>query len=102
MTDDFSSLRVRLNRLEGRAAWSERPHSRMRRHVSGVRITGASEAGLTVVSELLLFWARDVEEYLVSCRREDLLVEENGLKLARRTVYLDHDRLPVPNLSLPL
>jgi 3-phenylpropionate/cinnamic acid dioxygenase small subunit len=102
MIDDLGSLTVRLKRLEGNAAWSERPHSRMRRHVSNVRVV-PSDSSFQVSSNLLFFWGRDVEEVIVSCRRVDLLVEaQHGLLLVRRIVLLDHDLLPLPNLSLPL
>ena len=102
MIEDYGSLAARIARLGSVNAWSESPHSRVRRHVSTVRV---SEKGGEVhaKSNLLFFWARDALEVLISAERQDVLRMVDGrLWLAKRTVLLDHTTLPVPNLSFIL
>ncbi|MES2191822.1 MAG: aromatic-ring-hydroxylating dioxygenase subunit beta [Pseudomonadota bacterium] len=103
MIEDYGSLAARMKRIIGGHAFSEIPRSRVRRHVSNVRLKGSSLDGLTVRSNLLFFWARDDLERIVSAERQDTLRWVDGnLKLARRTVLIDHVTLPLPNLSIVL
>lgn len=103
MIEDYGSLAARMKRIIGGHAFSETPRSRVRRHVSNVRLKGSSLDGLTVRSNLLFFWARDDLERIVSAERQDTLRWVDGnLKLARRTVLIDHVTLPLPNLSIVL
>ena len=103
MIEDYGSLAARMKRIIGGHAFSETPRSRVRRHVSNVRLEGSSLDGLMVRSNLLFFWARDDLERIVSAERQDTLRWVDGnLKLARRTVLIDHVTLPLPNISIVL
>jgi len=102
MVEHFGSLEARMKRF-GSGGWSEFPPSRARRHVGNIRIERTSSDRLAVKSSLLYFWARDLDQFIVSAERHDEMVDrENALKLARRTVLLDHTSLPLPNLSIML
>jgi 3-phenylpropionate/cinnamic acid dioxygenase small subunit len=103
MIEDHGSLAARMKRIGGGYAFSETPRSRVRRHVSNVRVAGVAGDETTVRSNLLFFWARDELERLISAERQDVLRRVDGkLRLARRTVLIDHVTLPLPNLSIVL
>ena len=54
-------------------------------------------------SYILYYWGRDELSTVLSGERRDVLRAAGGrLLLARRTVYLDHTALPIPNLSMVL
>jgi 3-phenylpropionate/cinnamic acid dioxygenase small subunit len=100
MVEDRGSLAARVARFDTEYAWSENPPSRTRRFVSNVRLD-AFEAPLEVRSNLLFFWAREETQVLLSAERHDLIrIEDEGLRLARRVVCLDHTTLPIPNLAV--
>lgn len=100
MVEDRGSLAARVARFDTEYAWSENPPSRTRRFVSNVRLD-AFEGPLEVRSNLLFFWAREEGQVLLSAERHDLIrVEDDGLRLARRIVFLDHTTLPIPNLAV--
>lgn len=102
MVEHFGSLEARMKRF-GAGGWSEFPPSRARRHVGNIRVKRTAADRLSVKSNLLYFWARDLEQVIVSAERHDEMVDrDDTLKLARRTVYLDHTSLPLPNLSIML
>lgn len=103
MIEDYGSLLTRMKRFETGDAWAETPPSRMRRHVSNVRVTEASGDTIAAKSNLILFWARYDKDIVVSAERRDRLRLVGGeLRLAGRTVLLDHVSLPVPNLTVVL
>jgi 3-phenylpropionate/cinnamic acid dioxygenase small subunit len=101
MVENHASLVTRMRRF-GEGAWSEAPQSRVRRHISNVRVARQDAGALAVRSNLLFFWARD-KQVLVSGERHDILREtDGGLRLAKRLVLLDHTSLPLPNLTVVL
>lgn len=103
MVEDYGSLSARMRRLDGGFAFSESPRSRARRHISNIRVNSQSDDIVEVTSNLLFFWARDELERLISAERRDVLANVDGeLRLARRTVFLDHVALPIPNLTVVL
>jgi 3-phenylpropionate/cinnamic acid dioxygenase small subunit len=103
MIEDYGSLAARMKRIEGGNAFSESPRSRVRRHISNIRVGNTDNGEMNVRSNLLFFWARDELERLVSAERQDVLrTVEGKLLLARRTVLVDHVSLPLPNLSVVL
>lgn len=106
LDEDRTSLEMRVARLETGFAWAEDPPSRLRHFVTNVRIGQVQEnprgMEVEVRSNLLLFRSRwDRPEFtLLSAERRDLWRrEEEGWKLARRLVILDHSTLPTHNLS---
>ena len=102
MIEHFGSLEARMRRF-GAGGWSEFPPSRTRRNVTNIRVNRHTQDRLSVKSNLLYYWARDEQQVIVSAERHDELLErDNGLKLARRIVFVDHTTLPLPNLSVVL
>lgn len=102
MVETYESLKVRMERF-GLGGWSEFPPSRTRRHVTNIRVTRIDGETLRVKSNLLCYWARDMDHEIISCERQDTLTGELGLlKLQTRRVLLDHVSLPVPSLTLAL
>nr|ART40131.1 K168 [uncultured bacterium] len=103
MLEDYESLAARVARLSGTAAWSEYPASRARRHISNVRVTPLNGDEIAAKSYILFYWGRDELQTVLSGERQDVLRAVDGrLRLARRTVLLDHIALPIPNLSMVL
>ena len=107
MKEDWGSLKVRAERMENDFAWSEDPPSRNRRFVSNVRITDHDEAvaEVTVKNNLLVHRTRadDTEPDLLSAERHDTLRRiEDGWRLAKRRVLLDHTVIGTPSLSIIL
>ena len=101
MIEDYGSLCAKMDRLLSGSAWSEKPPSRVRRHISNIRVAPVDGASVDVRSNLLFFWARDQQPFTLSGERRDLLRLIDGrLYLARRLVLLDHDSIPIPNLSV--
>jgi 3-phenylpropionate/cinnamic acid dioxygenase small subunit len=102
MIEHYGSLEARMKRF-GAGGWSEFPPSRTRRNVTNIRVDRQTQGRLSVKSNLLYYWARDEQQVIVSAERHDELLErDNGLKLARRIVFVDHTTLPLPNLSIVL
>lgn len=100
---DLEALRARVARYDTEYAWAEDPPSRTRRFVSNVRVRAMESAEhLSVRSNLLIFRARgDAPAALLSCERHDILRRSGeNVKLARRSVYLDHTALPWENMAL--
>ncbi|MEH7248615.1 3-phenylpropionate/cinnamic acid dioxygenase subunit beta [Neobacillus niacini] len=92
----------RLERLETEKAWAEESPSRVRRVISGVIVMpGDDENHFRVRSSFVLYRGRDrIEGDTLFGQRHDVLRREaNGLKIARRMVYLDHIALPTRNLG---
>lgn len=101
MIEDYGSLKARMERLVSGAAWSEKPPSRVRRHISNIRVAPEDQGNVEVLSNLMFFWARDDQQFILSGERSDVMhVVEGRLYLAQRVVFLDHDTIPIPNLSV--
>lgn len=103
MVEDYESLAARMVRFQSGLAWSEKPPSRVRRHVSNIRVDPPNGDDLQVQSYLLFHWGRDEMSEILSAERRDVLRMIDGrLYLARRRVLLDHVSIPIPNLSVVL
>lgn len=105
LKEDYGSLRVRIDRLENDFAWSENPPSRTRRFVSNVTVMDDTGEDLDVRNNLLIHRAHDDEttpDLLSAERRDTLRRTDNGVRLAARTVLLDHTVLPTDSLSIIL
>lgn len=101
MLEDRASLTTRIDRFDTGFAWSQDPPPMLRRFVSNIRITGRDDDGVSVVSYILLHYSRADEEarHLSGERHDQIRSSPDGLKLARRTVLLDHTFLPTENLA---
>jgi 3-phenylpropionate/cinnamic acid dioxygenase small subunit len=118
--EDHYTLALRIERLEGRHAWTEDPPSRTRRFVTNVRVTPpASSPGpgapreVEVRSYLLLFRSRgdDRPADFIAAERTDVLRRqapdasiEDGIDddwlLARREIAVDEAVLRTQNLAV--
>ena len=101
MMEDPASLTTRIDRFDTGYAWSQDPPPMLRRFVSNIRITGQDDNRIEAVSYILLHYARADEQaqYLAGERHDLIRQTSDGLRLARRTVYLDHTYLPTENLA---
>lgn len=105
LKEDHESLRVRIERLENDFAWSENPPSRNRRFVSNVTVLGVDDAEIDVRCNLLVYRSHEDEtspDLLSAERRDTLRRTDDGLRLAARSVLLDHTVLPTNSLSIIL
>ena len=102
--EDRGSLELRVRRLETEYAWAEDPPSRTRHFVTNVRVEpGETGDELYVRSNLLLYRSQGTDRHYdtVSAERRDVLRrEEEGLRMARREILLDHSVLTMHNLSV--
>jgi 3-phenylpropionate/cinnamic acid dioxygenase small subunit len=103
--EDYSSIRTRIMRLtQTKSFWAEDPPSRTRRMVTNVLVNrGGSESELLVTSNLLLLRSRlEMTHYqpLSAERRDTLVLQADGLKLARREIVIDQSMLMMPNLAI--
>lgn len=90
--DDLHGLKMRVARLHTRFAWAEDPPSRNRHFVSNVVVEDEQDGVLRVRSNVLLYRSRlaDAEgEIFTGERRDEIRRTPDGLRLARRTVYMD-------------
>ena len=97
LDEDRDSLELRVERLETGFAWAEEPPSRIRHHVSNVRVDD-----LAVRSNVLVYRSRwDKPDYdILSGERRDVFRRDDGeLKLASRLVILDSTSVPTLNLT---
>lgn len=103
MDESRTSIEMRVERVETGFAWAEEPPSRLRHHVSNIRVRqGESEDELVVRSNVLLYrsrWDRAGHD-LISCERHDKWRRVSGSwLLADRWVVLDSASVPTHSLS---
>jgi len=102
--DTYTSLARRVARAtQSPNAWAVDPPSRIRRHVSNVRVYRADSLDEYHVSSYVLAIRSHSDQPalgIVSAERDDLVRRtELGWRLARREIYLTHSTLGVPNLA---
>ena len=99
--DDRARLEMRVKKLEAGSAWSEDPPSRSRHLVSNVRVLSVLGEEITLdVSFHLLRTRLNSELTQWFGRREDVLRRTaDGLRLARRHIFLDQTVIPTTNMS---
>tara|TARA_R110002094_G_scaffold180354_1_gene158722 strand:- start:283 stop:930 length:648 start_codon:yes stop_codon:yes gene_type:complete len=103
--DDLGSISFKLKRnMESDSAFAEDPPTRTRRTVSNMRLfETANPSEFLAQSSVLLRRNRGdtaVSEE-ISARRDDIIRStDDGMKLARRTVWLDHSVLGMSNFAV--
>lgn len=104
--DDLAALETRARRLDSKASWSENPPTRIRHHISNIRINAPVERDgqttMAVKSNILVVRTRgqDIGHDVISGERHDVLVGGPGnFKLLERVVYLDHTTIDTHNLA---
>lgn len=103
LNESYGSLETKVARNETGCAWAEDPPSRFRHFVSNVRVYARTDDLIGVRSALLLYRMRGEQSVatLMSAERRDLLRrEEDGLKLFRREILLDHTVIAADNLAI--
>ena len=104
--DDPGTMAIRIKRyVESTALWAEDPPSRVRYHLSALRVrhlqSQDGEEWLAVYNVLIFRNRGDKPDYdLLSAQRQDVLRKTvAGLRLAKRLVLLDHSIIGAHNLS---
>jgi 3-phenylpropionate/cinnamic acid dioxygenase small subunit len=95
------TLHKRVQQLEGGDHWAEEPRSRTTHLVANVRVEGQDGAEITAKSRFVVCAYRlehDVDLF-IGKRIDVLRRAANGLKVLRRTIYLDQSVLLSRNLT---
>jgi biphenyl 2,3-dioxygenase beta subunit len=100
--DNKQNLRLRVERVYAKTAWSELPPSRTRHLISNVRIKKDNGAEIEVHSNFLVYRTRmESDKDMFVGTRHDILRRVNGsFKIARRTIVLDQAVLDAKNISV--
>lgn len=95
IADDAARIRARVKRLKDTEAHAEFPHSRTRRMIANVRITGQSGSEATVEANFTVhrFRRGAPERKFVGRYVYRLAVTGDGLKIAERRAILDSTEL---------
>lgn len=103
LNDNYTSLKMRIQRHHTSSDWAEDPPSRIRHFITNIRVrTGDDMGGYGVTSNALLVRTRadEAKSDTVSAERRDIIRrDETGWKLVQREILLDHTTLPTHNLS---
>lgn len=103
MDETRTSLEMRVDRVDTGFAWAEEPPSRLRHHISNVRVRpGETADELAVRSNVLLYrgrWDRPEHDLLSYERFDRVRLVDDDWKLAARWVVLDATTIPTHNLS---
>jgi 3-phenylpropionate/cinnamic acid dioxygenase small subunit len=100
--DNKESLRLRVERVYSKSAWSELPPSRTRHLITNIRVMNTGGNEMEVYSNFLVYRTRQETDLdLFVGTRQDLLRRFNGgFKIARRTIILDQAVLDAKNISV--
>jgi biphenyl 2,3-dioxygenase beta subunit len=100
--DNKENLRLRVERVYSKSAWSELPPSRTRHLISNVRVKKDNGTEVEVHSNFLVYRTRmESDKDLFVGTRQDILRRANGsFKIARRTIILDQAVLDAKNISV--
>ena len=100
--DNKENLRLRVERVYSKNAWSELPPSRTRHLITNVRVKSNNGAEIEVDSNFLVYRTRmEADKDLFVGARRDILRRINGnFKIARRTIILDQAVLDAKNISV--
>ncbi|HEX2227768.1 MAG TPA: aromatic-ring-hydroxylating dioxygenase subunit beta [Candidatus Binatia bacterium] len=100
--DNKENLRLRVERVYSKSAWSELPPSRTRHLITNARLKKDNGTELEVHSNFLVYRTRmETDKDLFVGTRQDILRRVNGsFKIARRTIILDQAVLDAKNISV--
>jgi 3-phenylpropionate/cinnamic acid dioxygenase small subunit len=100
--DDKKSLRLRVERVYSKSAWSELPPSRTRHLITNIRIKNVDGNEIAVQSNFLVYRTRmESDQDIFVGTRQDIVRRINGtFKIARRTIILDQAVLDAKNISV--
>lgn len=99
--EDRARLRLRIDRLVSGYVWAEDPVNFVRRIVSNVEIAPADD-GARVHSVIAIHRNRidNLTRTLLAGRKDLWRATEDGWRLARRDLVLDHSTVPDSNLNV--
>jgi len=101
--ESVASLTLRFERILTDFAWADRPPAFHRRHLTAMRVSATDSPGtFAVESDELVYRSRTPEgACITSALRLDLVrVDDDGPRLARRTVLIDVDRPDLAQIAL--
>lgn len=95
IADNIDRIRSRIKRLKSRHAHAENPHSRTRRLITNVRITGRDEKYIFVSANFLVMRYRRNEQIrqYVGVYEYKIAVIDGQLKIAERKAIIDAEEL---------
>ena len=103
-SDDFSSMRLRVDRLATGSAWAEEPPSRTRHVVSNIRARATDNPNEVEVHSYFLVYrnrGNSPTAEIFSGERQDLLrTVDAEWRLARRKIFLDQAVVGARNLAI--
>jgi 3-phenylpropionate/cinnamic acid dioxygenase small subunit len=104
INDNRAGLAERIIRLKGRAAYSQRPRSRMRRLLSNLEIDGGPDGEVVVLANFAIIELRAGHQDVFGGRVRYRLVPdgENGWRLRAKTVWLINNDDYIDNISFLL
>ena len=100
--EGYILLMVRAERAYKINSWSENPPARTRRIVGNIELMEREGDSLSVLSNFHLYYARPGCENVIYSgqRRDALLSQHEGYRIARREVVLDYANIELPTLGL--
>ena len=100
--ESYPYLALRVERSYKPNSWAETPPGRPRRIIGNVEIGEVSDDRLAVCSNFLLFYARPGSpDFLYAGQRRDVLLREaEGFRIASREIRMDVADVQVPTLGL--
>jgi 3-phenylpropionate/cinnamic acid dioxygenase small subunit len=100
--DNKENLRLRVERVYSKNAWSELPPSRTRHLISNIRIKNDSGTQIEVHCNFLVYRTRMEadKDVFVGTRQDILRRAGGGFKICRRTIILDQAVLDAKNISI--
>jgi 3-phenylpropionate/cinnamic acid dioxygenase small subunit len=95
------TLRKRVQQTQGGDHWAEEPRSRTTHLVANVRVEATNGPDITTKCRFIVYTNRLEHdfEFFVGKRADVLRRDEGGLKVLRRTIYLDQSVLLSRNLT---
>ncbi|MGY1812271.1 aromatic-ring-hydroxylating dioxygenase subunit beta [Blastococcus sp. SYSU D00820] len=102
-SENHSSLRTRVERLQTEQAWAEQPGSRARHFVSNTLVDRLPDGDLSLTSAFLVTRVRADSPYdIFTGTRQDVLRrgEDGRLLLVKRLIHFDQTVLQAMNLSI--
>ena len=100
--EGYILLMLRAERAYKINSWSENPPARTRRMVGNIELMEREGDALSVLSNFHLYYARPgCENVIYSGQRRDVLLSQpEGYRIARREVVLDYANIEFPTLGL--
>jgi 3-phenylpropionate/cinnamic acid dioxygenase small subunit len=101
--DDKTALAQRVRQINTGEHWAEEPASRVCRLITNVQIDAPSASAVTARDRFLVYQNRlETDQTFFVGRRESLLrrLDERGLQIATRTIWLSQSVLLAQNLSI--